>query len=139
MFRRNRDIHSWTAVPRMAAIAFAGTALAILASGQAGAQMNKNWVTVVVAAETDTVDACMAPRATAGTIVMRNVVETLTERDPATGEGRLAQFGGRTGAGSRGCGLDGHFSPAASLLTYGGVDRSSQLSTLYRPDSWWNQ
>jgi hypothetical protein len=67
-------------------------------------------------------------------------------RDTPAGEGRLTQFqhigdfGDFAGLGGFGLDrLDGHFSPAASLLTYGGVDRSSQLSTVYRPDSWWNQ
>ena len=64
----------------------AGLALCASLPGRADAQVNKNWVTIVVAAETDTVDPCMAPRATAGTIVMRNIVETLTEKDPASGE-----------------------------------------------------
>lgn len=71
--------------------------------------------------------------------------QRVADQFPAVAEaGHTASREGRGGRLQRlrnvsSYGLDGHFSPAASLLTYGGVERSSQLSTMYRPDSWWNQ
>lgn len=79
--RRPSRILKSRVVPVVASAALA-TAVALPAT----AQMNDNWVTVVVQAETDTIDPCMAPRSGAGRVVMQNVNETLVERDAVTGD-----------------------------------------------------
>jgi len=73
-------------------VAALGVALgwAILASTPAAAQSSapatSRSITVVLASEPDTLDGCQALRSSAGPVIMQNVVETLTDVDPQTGE-----------------------------------------------------
>jgi peptide/nickel transport system substrate-binding protein len=66
------------------ALCISGLALALAAP--AFAQSADKTVTIVVQSEPDTLDGCQAARSATGTIIMENVVETLTERDSSTGE-----------------------------------------------------
>jgi peptide/nickel transport system substrate-binding protein len=78
---------SWGSYLGKSAVASAiSVALLACTAGFALSQAADKNVTIVLQTEPDTIDGCEAPRFVAGTIIMQNVVETLVERDSASGE-----------------------------------------------------
>ena len=70
---------------RTAAVAAAVLALAALPSRHADAQVNKNWITVVLQAEPEGLEPCMSSRAHQGRVIKYNVTETLIQKKPDDG------------------------------------------------------
>lgn len=71
-------------VPATMAAAFA-VAVAVPGDNHATAQINDNWVTIVMPAEPPDLEGCQSSRAFQGRVVKQNIVETLIEKNAEDG------------------------------------------------------
>jgi peptide/nickel transport system substrate-binding protein len=70
---------------RIVAVSAAVLALAAIPARHAEAQVNKNWITIVLPAEPEGLEPCMSSRAHQGRVIKYNVTETLIQKRPEDG------------------------------------------------------